>query len=70
MTRTSDGDPVVAEIRAVRRELTERFGDDIDALCDFLAQQEKQHEDRLVNRPPKAPEFVRAERSNASDSAG
>lgn len=58
MTRTSD-DPVVTEIRAVRRELTERFGDDIDALCDFLVQQEKQHEDRLVNRRPKVPEFVR-----------
>lgn len=56
MTRTPD-DPVVSEIRAVRRELAERFGDDIDALCDFLIGQEKQHEDRLVNRPAKAPEF-------------
>ena len=52
-------DPVVAEIRAVRRELSERFGDDIDALCDFLVQQEQQHEDRLVNHPPKTPEEVR-----------
>lgn len=69
MTRTSD-DPVVAEIRAVRRELTERFGDDIDALCDFLAQQEKQHEDRLVNRPPKAPESVRTNGNKASRSSG
>ncbi len=58
MTRTPD-DPVVAEIRNVRRELTERFGDDIDALCDFLVQEEKKHEDRLVTRRPKAPEFVR-----------
>lgn len=47
-------DPVMAEIRAVRRELSDRFGDNVDALCDFLAQQEQQHEDRLVNRPPKA----------------
>jgi hypothetical protein len=53
-------DPVVAEIRAVRRELTERFGDDIDALCDFLAGEERQHEQRLVNHPPKAPQTVRA----------
>jgi hypothetical protein len=57
MNNTLD-DPVVAEIRAVRRELAERFGDDVDALCDFLVQQEKQHEDRLVNRAPKAPQFV------------
>lgn len=59
MTPTPD-DPVVAEIRNVRRELAERFGDDIDALCDFLVQEEKKHEDRLVTRRPKAPEFVRS----------
>lgn len=53
-------DPVVAEIRAVRRELSDRFGDDVNALCDFLAQQEQRHGDRLVNRPPKAPQRVRA----------
>jgi hypothetical protein len=53
-------DPVVAEIRAVRRELSERFGDDIDALCDFLAGEERQLEQRLVNLPPKRPQYVRA----------
>ena len=58
--KPANEDPVVAEIRAVRRELAERFGDDVNALCDFLAQQERQHEDRLVNRPPKAPQYVRA----------
>jgi hypothetical protein len=52
-------DPVVAEIRAVRRELAERFGDDIDALCDFLVQQEQQHEERLVNRAPREPQYAR-----------
>jgi len=51
-------DPVVAETRAIRRELAERFGDNINALCDFLAEKEKQHETRLVNRPPKAPEYA------------
>ena len=59
MTTTPE-DPVVAEIRAVRRELSERFGDDINALCDFLVQQEQQHANRLVNRPPKAPHYVHA----------
>jgi hypothetical protein len=53
-------DPVVAEIRAVRRELSERFGDDVNALCDFLEQQEQQHVGRLVNRSPKDPQYVRA----------
>lgn len=49
-------DPVVEEIRAVRHELAERFGDDIDALCDFLVQEEQQHAERLVTRTPKEPQ--------------
>ena len=53
-------DSVVAEIRKVRQELAERFGNDVNALCDFLAKEEVQHEDRLVNRPPNAPQRVRA----------
>ena len=53
-------DPVVAEMRAVRRELSERFGDDINALCDFLARQEQQHAERLVNRPSRTPQEVSA----------
>jgi hypothetical protein len=52
-------DPVVAEIRAVRRELSERFGDDVNALCDFLAEQEQQHPERLVNHPPRPPQYLR-----------
>ncbi|HEY0142655.1 MAG TPA: hypothetical protein VGF48_17280 [Thermoanaerobaculia bacterium] len=49
------GDPAAAQARAVRRELTERFGTDIDALCDFLQEQEREHPERLVNRPPRRP---------------
>jgi hypothetical protein len=56
---TTTEDPIVDEIRAVRRELADRFGNDIGALCDFLAQGEQQHAERLVNRAPKTPEFVR-----------
>ena len=58
--KSSSEDPIVAEIRTVRRELSERFGDDINALCDFLAEEEKAHSQWLVNRPPKAPQFVQA----------
>jgi hypothetical protein len=42
-------DPIVEETRAVRRELADRFGDDIDALCDFLAAREREHPERLVS---------------------
>jgi uncharacterized protein (DUF433 family) len=45
-------DPVVSEIRAVRRDLASRFGSDINALSDFLAQREREHEERLVNYEP------------------
>lgn len=44
----TDEDPVVAaEIRAVRRELSDRFDDNIDALCDFFVEQQHAHKDRL-----------------------
>jgi hypothetical protein len=51
-------DPVVDEIRTVRRQLQEQFGDDIDALCDYLAQRESEHADRFVRRPSKSPQRV------------
>jgi hypothetical protein len=52
-------DPIVAEIRSIRSELAERFGNDVNALCDFLTEQEQQHQDRLVNYSPKLPQYVR-----------
>jgi hypothetical protein len=45
-------DPI-AEIRAVRQDLASRFGSDIKALCDFLAEREKEHPERLVNYEPR-----------------
>ena len=50
-----EDDPIVAETRAVRRELAERFGSDINGLCDFLAEREKEHKERLVNYEPRLP---------------
>ena len=44
-------DDPVAKIRALRQELAERFGDDLNALCDFLVQQEQLHPERLVKTP-------------------
>ena len=52
--KTND-DPIVAEIRAVRSELAARFGSDISALCDFLAEREQDHKDLLVNYEPNPP---------------
>jgi hypothetical protein len=51
-------DPIVAETRAIRRELTSRFGSDLDALCDFLAERESEHQERLVNYEPRAPHVL------------
>ncbi|MDP9361087.1 MAG: hypothetical protein M3P29_06510 [Acidobacteriota bacterium] len=51
----TEDDPIVAEIRAVRSELTARFGSDINALCDFLVEREQEHRDLLVNYEPNPP---------------
>jgi hypothetical protein len=50
---TATDDPVVAEIRTIRRELASRFGSDINALCDFLAERESEHKELLVNYEPR-----------------
>lgn len=41
-------DPLIEEVRARRRELSERFGNDVDRLCDHLAEIERQQADRVV----------------------
>jgi hypothetical protein len=40
-------DPVIAEIRRTRHELSEKFGHDPKRLIKFLQEQEKQHTERL-----------------------
>lgn len=57
MTTTIE-DPIVEKMRNVRRDLAARFGDDINALCDFLANEESKHEERLVNHPAKKPQVA------------
>ena len=41
-------DPLIDEVRAIRREISERFGHDVDRLCDHLQELERQHPERLV----------------------
>jgi hypothetical protein len=43
----------MAQIRAVRQDLASRFGSDMKALYDFLAEREKEHPERLVNYEPR-----------------
>ncbi|HXH38661.1 MAG TPA: hypothetical protein VNN08_08540 [Thermoanaerobaculia bacterium] len=57
----TNDDPIVAEIRAIRREPATRFGDDINALCDFLVERDREHQDRLVNYPPRSPRVTDAD---------
>jgi len=60
----SHEDPIVAEIRAIREELSDRFGNDVGALCDFLAEREREHPERLVNYSAKPPVSVAAAGKN------
>ena len=41
-------DLLIEEVRAHRRELSERFGNDVNRLCDYLAEIERQYSERLV----------------------
>jgi hypothetical protein len=63
-------DPIVSEIRATRRELTQRFGEDVNALCDFLAARESEHPALLTNRTPKSPESAATGKTTRSSTGG
>ena len=39
-------DPLIDEVRAIRREICQRFGNDVDRLCDHLREVERQYESR------------------------
>ena len=46
-------DPIVDQVRRVRREYAEQFGYDLRALTADLRKREQQHAERLVSFPPK-----------------
>ena len=46
-------DPLIDEVRAIRRAISEQFGNDVDRLCDHLRKLERQHPERLCE--PTAP---------------
>ncbi|NKC11149.1 MAG: hypothetical protein GKR94_02760 [Gammaproteobacteria bacterium] len=41
-------DPLVDEVRDVRKALSETFDNDIKKLCDYLRRIEEQHQDRII----------------------
>jgi hypothetical protein len=50
-------DPFLEEVRAMKRAVSERFGNDIDKLCDYLQELQKEYADRIVRAPaPDAPD--------------
>jgi hypothetical protein len=51
---TSDSDPIVDEVRQIRREMSARFGHDPVRLVEYLMEFQKQYRDRLVP-PPSVP---------------
>lgn len=48
-------DPIVAETRALRQQLMDEVGNDLDALIEFLKTRELEHPERLVSLPPRTP---------------
>ena len=57
----SPGDPLIDEVRAIRRAISEQFGNDVDQLCDYLQELERQHPERLVE--PTAQQEVQTARN-------
>ena len=46
-------DPIVAEMRALREELMNEVGNDLDRLFAYLRQREALHPERLVSFSPR-----------------
>lgn len=51
-------DPIVAETRALRQQLMDEVGNDLDALVKYLKERELDHPERLVSLPPRRPEVT------------
>ncbi len=54
-------DPVVEEVRRIRRLYAERFGYDIHAMVDALRKEEQKHPQRLATFPSKPPRSKRSD---------
>ncbi|MFP4502556.1 MAG: hypothetical protein ACLFTT_16290 [Candidatus Hydrogenedentota bacterium] len=48
-------DPIVAEVRRIRETYAQQFDNDLRKMADDLASWEREHPERVVTYPPKAP---------------
>jgi len=46
-------DPIVEEVRNIRRQMMTECGNDVDAFEQDLLESQKRHKDRLVRRGPR-----------------
>jgi hypothetical protein len=51
-------DPIVAETRALRQQLMDEVGNDLDALVKYLKERELEHPERLVTLPSRPAELT------------
>jgi hypothetical protein len=45
-------DPLIDEVRAIRRAISEQYGNDVDRLCDHLQELERAHTEWTIVVPP------------------
>ena len=55
-------DPIVAETRALRQQLMDEVGNDLDGLVRYLQERELEHPERLVSLEPRRPEHAATKR--------
>jgi hypothetical protein len=48
---SEQGDPLIDEIRKIRRQISEEHGNDIRRLGEYLMKVQEQYADRLVRNP-------------------
>ena len=46
--RKAQADPLIDEVRSIRKAISDQFGNDVDRLCDYLQQREAEHKDRIA----------------------
>ncbi|MBM3333851.1 hypothetical protein FJY63_04245 [Candidatus Sumerlaeota bacterium] len=46
-------DPIVEEIRSIRRQIEEEHGNDMDRLLEHVYEEQRKHPERFVRRKPR-----------------
>ena len=49
---STQDDPLIDEVRAVRKAIADQFENDIDKLCDELQRREQEHPHRIAKPAP------------------